>query len=74
MFARAAVPSTETSTQTNAFCSKGKEKSLKVSPRHLAAKLGRHARGPGASPGRGWEGTLGRGPLPCLAAVETEAQ
>ena len=37
MFAKAAFPSTQTLIQTNAFCSKGREESLKSS-RHLSSQ------------------------------------
>lgn len=62
MFAKTAFPSTQTLTQTNTFCSKGEEKSLKSSPhtsaaRHGAPHLGGGAVSPHASVGRphlGW--------------------
>lgn len=47
MFAKAAFPSTQTLTQTNAFCSKGREESLKSSPTPQQPGMGRHT-------GRGW--------------------
>lgn len=55
MFAKTAFPSTQMLTQTNAFCSKGKEESLKSSPNTSAARHGAPHSGPHL--GRGdWRG------------------